>query len=56
MAGPMGGDVAEQMRDDALGQVVGFDLVGDRQLLHLGAVQGAPHSSTTGTRWGGLTG
>ena len=31
-----GGDVAEEMRDDALRQVVGFDAVGDRQLLQLG--------------------
>ena len=31
----MRGDVPEQMRDDALRQIVGFDLVADRQPLHL---------------------
>ena len=36
MAGPLGGDVAEQMRDDALREIVGLDLVGDREALQLG--------------------
>lgn len=31
----MRGDVPKQMRDDALRQIVCFDLVADRQLLHL---------------------
>src|SRR3954467_14302762 len=35
MTGPMGGDISKQMRDDAFGQVIGLDLVGDSQLLHL---------------------
>src|SRR5690606_4905661 len=28
---PAGGDVAQQVADDALGEVVGFDLLGDRE-------------------------
>ena len=35
--GPPRGDVAEQVRDDALRQVVGLDLVIDGELLQLGA-------------------
>ena len=35
MPGPMRGDVAEQMRDHALRQIVGLDLVGDGEVLQL---------------------
>ena len=35
MAGLAGGDVAIEMRDDALRQVVGLDLASDRQRLQL---------------------
>ena len=35
MAGAVGRDVAEQMGDDALGQVIGFNLVGDGKPLQL---------------------
>ena len=35
VARPVRGDVAEEMRDDALRQIVGLDLVGDRQVLQL---------------------
>src|SRR5208283_5031806 len=35
MAGPVRGDVAEQMRDHALRQIIGLDLVGDGKMLQL---------------------
>ena len=35
MAGPVCGDVAEQMRDHALRQIIGLDLVGDGEMLQL---------------------
>ena len=35
VAGAARGDVAEQMRDHALRQIVGLDLVGDGELLQL---------------------
>ena len=35
MAGPVRGDVAEQMRDHALRQIIGLDLVGDGEMLQL---------------------
>src|SRR5689334_18624606 len=35
-AGLAGGDVAEQVREHALRQVIGLDLVGDRELLQRG--------------------
>ena len=35
VAGPLGRDVAEQMGDDALREIVGLDLVGDRETLQL---------------------
>src|SRR3974377_891947 len=36
MSGPPGGDVAEEMREHALRQIIGFDLVRYRQPLQLG--------------------
>ena len=36
MTRAVGGDIPEQMRDDALRQIVSFNLVADGQLLHLG--------------------
>ena len=36
MAGPVRRDVAKQMGDDALRQIIGLDLVGDRELLQFG--------------------
>ena len=35
MAGPVRGDVAEQMRNHALRQIIGLDLVGDGEMLQL---------------------
>ena len=35
MAGPVRGDVAEQVRDHALRQIIGLDLIVDRELLQL---------------------
>ena len=35
MAGTVCGDVAEQMRDHALRQIIGLDLIGDGEMLQL---------------------
>src|SRR5262249_32616158 len=48
VTGSLGGNVAEQVRDDALWKIVGLDLVADRQPLQLGhqapvAADDAPH-------------
>ena len=46
MSGPPGRDVAEEMRDDALREVVGLNLVRDREALQLGHEPPVPPNHT----------
>ena len=46
MSGAPGGDIAEEMRDDALREIVGLNLVRDREALQLGYQSPVPPNHT----------